>query len=252
MKIRNLITLIALSTSVLILNACQTIPIGEMSQDEGFTLIRNSYKSESWTDVITSVDEYKIRYPYSKFNVEADLMQADAYYQADRYPESIVAYEDFIRKNPNNPSVVLAHYRIAVAYDFQAPTAVDKEQLNAKKSIAKYSFYVKNFQNAEHVNDAKNRIEVLTRRLAEHEKFIADFYLRKEQYSAALERYLSLTKSYRQYADLIAEANEKIVECYANLATQLEKDPKSEEYITFKNTSPDELRKKAEEYKKKI
>ncbi|KAB8028536.1 outer membrane protein assembly factor BamD [Fluviispira multicolorata] len=249
MKISTFISIITLSSSLIMLNSCQTIPIGEMSQDDGITLIRVEYNDKSWSEVINNVDEYKTRYPYSKFNIEAELMQADAYYQSDRYPECIAAYEDFIRKNPSNPSVSLAHYRIGVSYDYQAPTAIDKEQLNAKKAMAKYLFYLKNFPKSEYEKDVRERIEILNRRIAEHEDFIANFYWRKDQYSASLARYLSLVKNYGQYTDLKKQAIEKISKCYDKLADQLEEDPISEEFITFKNTTPEDLRKKAQEYK---
>lgn len=230
--------------------SCKTTPISEMSQDDGISRIREVFKDENWSDVISAVDEYKARYPYSKNNPEAELMQANAYYLSGKLPEAVAAYEDFARKNPINSNVPFAYYRIAKSHDAQAPEEVDREQASAKKAITRYQYYVKNYPNTEHVAEAKERITVLTRRLAEHETFVARFYWKKDLYSGALTRYLGIIKNYSEYNDLKKEAIERAAVCYKELADILEDDPESDKYFVFKASKPEDLRKKAEELKK--
>lgn len=227
--------------------ACKTTSISEQSQEDGITRIRNEYQEEDWSDVVANVDEYKARYPYSKNLPEAELIQANAYYSSGKYPEAIAAYEDFARKNPIDKNVSFVHYRIANCYDLQSPEAIDREQASARRAIAKYSYYVKSYPAGEFAPESAERIKVLTRRLAEHEMFIAQFYWRKDLYSAALSRYLEVLNRYAQYEDLRAEAKIKAALCYEELADYLTDHPDSDKFVIFKNTKPEELRKKAKE-----
>ncbi|WGL60990.1 outer membrane protein assembly factor BamD [Pigmentibacter sp. JX0631] len=227
--------------------SCRTVPISEQSQEEGITRIRDEFEDKNWSDVVSNVDEYKARYPYSKNLPEAELMQANAYYLSGKYPEAIAAYEDFARRNPIDKNVSFVQYRIANSNDLQASEEIDREQVSARKAIIKYSFYVKNYPNAEYIPEATERIKVLTRRLAEHEMFIARFYWRKDLYSAALNRYLEILTKFPQYDDLKLEAKERAAVCYEEMADFLEENPDSDQYAVIKNVKPNDLRQKAKE-----
>lgn len=227
--------------------SCRTVPISEQTQEDGIVRIRDEFEDKNWSDVVTNVDEYKARYPYSKNLPEAELIQANAYYLSGKYPEAIAAYEDFARKNPIDKNVPFVYYRIANSFDLQASEEIDREQASARKSIAKYAFYVKNYPDAEYVREASERIKVLTRRLAEHEQFIARFYWRKALYSAALSRYLEILNRYPQYEDLKSEAKERASVCYEEMADYLEENPDSDKYAVIKNVKPEDLRNKAKQ-----
>ncbi len=249
MNFKFYLTFFILFFSVLNFTSCKTIPISDLSQDDGITRIKKSYEKKEWADVITDVDEYKTRYPYSKFIQEADLMQADSYYQSNHYPEAISAYEDFIRKNPTNSNTALAYYRIGKAYDFQAPDNIDRDQGNAHKALDKFNYFIQNFHTAEWMEDAKQRKEILTRRIADYNSFVAEFYWKKDLYAAALTRYLVILNTYSEYDDLTKTAKLRAHKCYLELAKMLEEKPDSDEYVYFKDETPDSLRKKAEEFK---
>lgn len=90
------------------------------------------------------------------------------------------------------------------------------------------------------------------RRLADHEAFVARFYWKKDLYSASLSRYLVILKDYSQYADLKKEALERAACCYDELANILEEDPESDKFVVFKNSKPEDLRKKAQELRQQI
>jgi outer membrane protein assembly factor BamD len=247
MKIQIFFFIIA---SELFFVGCKTTPISELSQNDGISRIREEFKDENWTEVVSGVDEYKVRYPYSKNNPEAELMQANAYYLSGKLPEAIAAYESFARKNPIDSNVSFVYSRIAKSYDAQAPEEVDREQASAKKAISRYQYYIKNYPNAASVAEANERITVLTKRLADHETFVARFYWKKDLYSGALTRYLGIIKNYEQYEDLKKEAIERSAICYEKLADILQEDPESDKYDVFKGAKPEDLRKKAEELRK--
>ena len=140
--------------------------------------------------------------------------------------------------------------RIAKAYDSQAPDEIDREQASAVKAINRYQYYIKNYPNGTGIKEAKERITILTRRLADHEIFIARFYWKKDLYAGALTRYLNIIKNYSQYEDLKKEALFKAAACYDELADILEDDPESDNFFAFKDAKPNDLRQKAKDLKK--
>ncbi|MES2614204.1 MAG: outer membrane protein assembly factor BamD [Bdellovibrionota bacterium] len=249
MNLKFYITLLALFFSVINFVSCKTVPISDLTQEDGIARIKKNYEAKEWTEVINNVDEYKTRYPYSQYTQDADLMQGDAYYQSDRYPEAIAVYEDFVRKNPTHSQVALATYRISKCYDFQAPDNIDRDQANSKKALDKFNYYIQNFPKTEWIDEAKQRREVLNRRIADHSEFIAQFYWKKDQYASALSRYLEILKSYSNYGDLVKLAKERASLCYLELAKILEKNPTSDAFVFFKNETPDTLKQKAVEIK---
>jgi outer membrane protein assembly factor BamD len=223
------------------------VDISSLSQDKGIEQIKTSYEKKDWETVIDSVSEYKTRYPYSRYNTQADLMQADAYYQSDKFANAILAYEDFIKKNPTHESAALASYRIAKCYDFQAPQIESRDQSNTKKAIDKYHFYVQNYPNSTWIKEASERIALLERRLADSNAFIAEFYWHTDRCAAALSRYLIILKEYGQYEDLKKIAQDRSSRCYNILANELEKNSDSKSFVYFQTETPESLREKADQ-----
>jgi outer membrane protein assembly factor BamD len=179
--------------------------------------------------------------------VEADLLQAHSYYMSGKYFEAISAYEDFVKKNPNNENIKLAYYRIAKSYDYQASEEIDRDQSNTKKAILKYYSYLKLFPYSQPAEEVSQRVHILTRRLSESEAFVARFYFKRNLYAAALLRYEYLIKNYSEYEDLLKESIERAAFCYEKLSLFLKKNPNSDEYTQFNYLNQEDLIKKSQD-----
>lgn len=230
----------------LLLTSCQstTSSIAELPEERGYVEIKKEYKNEDWTEVAKDVGEFRTRYPYSKYSAELELIQADSYFQSHDYLAAVVTYEDFIKRNPYDDNVQFASYRIAESYDRDASREIDRDQINSQKSVNKYNQFLEKFPDSKYANKAKERIGVLNRRLAEHDLFVATFYWHQHLYAAALMRYLHILENFKQFPDILSTARENGAVCYRKLADKLENDPKSEEFIFFKNETPKSLRAK--------
>lgn len=237
----------AIGAALFLALACEPKPISEVSPDEGIQRIRAGHEDKQWEKVISEVNEYRSRYPYSQYASEAELLQADAYFSGNRFPEAVAAYEEFLKKNPSHQSAALASFRIAKSYDGQSPEEIDREQAFAIKALEKYGSFLENFAQSAFVAEAKVRTGVLKRRIADHTAFVARFYWKKDLYQGALSRYLLILEQFPEYDDLRIEARERAVKSYESLADKLDKDPKSDEVSYFKNQTSGDLRKKAKE-----
>lgn len=239
-----------LAAFALALSACEPPSISMLSPEEGMQRIRNSHSEENWDFVVSEVNEYRSRYPYSQYAAEAELLQADAYFQSMRLPEAIAAYEEFLKRNPNHAQAPLAAFRIARCYDKQSPEEVDREQVFALRALERYSSFLERYPTAADAAQAKERIQTLRRRLADHTAFVARFYWKRGQYQGALTRYLEVLEDFPFYEDLRKEAGERAAESYRELAKALERDPKSDATLFYSRFTPGDLRKKADEVAK--
>ena len=250
MKFKMYLSLFFIVFSTLNFVSCKSTSISELSQEDGLSRIKESYANEEWSKVVTEVDEYRIRYPYTQYTLDAELIQADAFFQGHRFAEAIAAYENMIVKNPSDSHVPFAYYRIAKSYDYQAPKSIDRDQAFAQRALDNYNLFLKAAPASEWAADATERKTIIERRLSDHTLFIADFYWDKEMYAAALSRYLIVIKENKiNDQDLVKKSKERASVCYEELAKILEKKPTSDEFIFFKNETPQGLRDKAQKVK---
>lgn len=234
------------------LASCHTVKVLELPESEGFSYISKKYKNDDFTDVIEYVDDFKIRYPHSKYLSQLEFMQADSYFLSGSHQEAIDVYSDFLKRYPSSSHIPFSYYRIARSFDLQNPDRYEREQENGIKAIEKYSYYINSFPDSQWVDTAKKRLDILTRNLAQHNMHIANFYWSRENYDAALLRYINVVEKFPQEKDILKQAIARQAKCYIKLAEQLEKNPKSDASVFFINNTPKELKEKALEAKKKL
>ena len=237
--------------ALLMLAGCEPPPISSLSAEEGIARIRENHLKERFEVVTSEVTEYRSRYPYSKFAAEAELLQADGYFQLERYPEAITTYDAFLAKFPKHTKASFALFRTGLSLDRQSPEAVNREQRYSERALETYASYLERYPEGPEAQETRERIKVLRERVAGHYLFIARFYWKKDIYNAALSRYAEVLRRYPMYEDMRKEAQERIALCYDKLADQLAEDPKSDALKVFKNETPDGLRKRAADVRKR-
>jgi len=246
-KLISLLYVIIMPYAILI--SCEEKPLGELSASDGIVHIRKTYENQNWDKVIQEVSEFKSRYPYTQYAQEAELIQADAYFQSNRYIEASATYEDFLKRNPTSPQAPLASFRIATSLDKQSPEEPDREQGFTSAAIEKYNFFLDRFSDHPLATEARGRLKILKRRLAESETRIARFYWKKQMYHSALIRDLKVISDFPEFKDLSDESKKRAAEAYRKLGTQLRNNPSADNYVFFKEAGfdPNELDKKAKE-----
>ena len=228
--------------SLMLLASCEPKPVSQLSADDGINRIRSQHKDRKWEQVIQDVNEYKSRYPYTKYAAEADLLQGDSYFNSKRYPEATIQYEEFLKRNPSHAKASFAAFRVAQSQDNMSPVQVDREQGYALNAREHYRRFLEKFPKDDKEALARERIKILSIRLAEHTLFVARFYKKKSIFSGALHRYKLVLQDPTLPEAILNEARLGASQAYEALATALEKDPKSDKNIEFLNRTPEELR----------
>ena len=153
------------------------------------------------------------RYPFSEIarQVQLDLMYA--YYKSGQRELAIEAADTFMRENPIHARVDYALYIKGLAYFEDGPNLLErlfrKDVANRPPKDIDQSYQalrqlVQRYPASEYAPDAEQRLVYLKNRLAEYENTVADYYMRRGAYVAALNRARNSLETYNG-----AEGNEE-------------------------------------------
>ena len=191
---------------------------------------KEGYKELERGDVIYAAkkfNEAELLYPQSKWASKAVLLSAYAYYSQNYYDRSIQELERFIKKYPNHKNMDYAHFLLAMCYyENIIDEKKDLEPLLLSKQ--KFEFILKNYPDTDFAQDAKFKIGLIQDVLASKEMYIGKYYLKKEKWVAAINRFKTILNKYEttiyveEALHRLVETNYKIgledeAEKYANL-----------------------------------
>lgn len=145
------------------------------------------------------------RYPFSELSRQIQLELAYAYFKSGRREQAIEMADTFMRENPIHPRVDYALYIKGLAY-FEPEASwlerrfrVDVTERPPKDVIEAYSSLrrlVERYPASEYAADAEQRIVFIRNRLAAYENHVADYYIRRGAYVAAVNRAKSALEEY--------------------------------------------------------
>jgi outer membrane protein assembly factor BamD len=132
---------------------------------------------------------------------------AYAYYKNDDPEAAIAASDRFIKTHPRNPSVDYAYYlKGLVNYNrgigfidrFLPTDSTQRDPGSARDSYDNFQELLRRFPNSKYIDDARLRMIALRNNLAMYEVHVADFYIRRKAYEAAVNRSLHVLKEYQR------------------------------------------------------
>ncbi|MEL4382839.1 outer membrane protein assembly factor BamD, partial [Shewanella algae] len=92
------------------------------------------------------------------------------------------AYKVFRELYPKHEMAPYALYRIGESYFNEVPSTADRDLDPAVSAIEAFKQLARDYPNDEHAKDAAKKAHDLTRKLAEKEDYIANFYYKRELY----------------------------------------------------------------------
>ncbi len=221
----------------------------------------DALESGNYDTAARRFDEVERQHPYSVWATKAQLMAGFAHYQANKYDEAIIALDRFIRLHPGNRDISYAHYLKALSY-YEQISDVSRDQLATERARQSLQELIRRFPNSKYARDARLKLDLTRDHLAGKEMEIGRYYLRKDQYLAAINRFRRVVDRY-QTTTHVPEALHRLAEAYAALGMMDEAQrnaavlghnyPGSEWYIdSYKLVAGVDVRLKNEEEKKGI
>ena len=168
-----------------------------------------------YKQAIDNFDQVEENFPFSPWATNAQLMHGYAAYLQQDYTGAIGALDRFIQLHPANADIAYAYYLRALCY-YEQISDVQRDQKTTQEAIAALQEVSNRFPGSAYANDARLKIDLCRDHLAGHEMVIGRYYERQHFYVAAIGRYQRVVQEY-QTTNHVAEALERLVECYLKL-----------------------------------
>jgi outer membrane protein assembly factor BamD len=142
-------------------------------------------------------------FPYSQYAALAQLAIADMAFERDDWTLAATQYQDFVKSHPSHPKADYAAYRVGLAYFNDRPSDVfilppshEKDQGPLRQALEALNRFVNSYPKSEHVAKARAMIGDCREMLAAHERYVAEFYWKRQQWRGAAGRYMALADTY--------------------------------------------------------
>lgn len=179
--------------------------------------------------------KFKEDYPLSTYTPLAELRLGDSLYFDKNYAEAIVQYEEFKKLHPVHAEIPYAIYQIGMCH-FRQMLSIDRDQTVTEKALEQFRYVVENFPQSKYVPDAKIKMQLCQRQLADQEFDIGHFYYRMGHYKAALGRFEEILKKFPD-AGLEGKINPLLETCREKIAKEEKKLREKEEKEAKKKQS---------------
>lgn len=164
---------------------------------EAYEQAQESIARNNFRRGIQIFEAIQARYPFSDLSRQIQLELMYAYYKSGQTEQAIDAAETFMRENPIHPRVDYALYIQGLCYfDDEAgllerlfrKDTTNRPPKELERAYSSLRRLVERFPASEYAPDAEQRMVYIKNRLADYENHVADYYLRRGAYVAALNR----------------------------------------------------------------
>ncbi len=154
-------------------------------------------------------------YPYSSWAKRALIMQAFSYHRDRDYPNSRAAAQRYIDFYPTDEDAAYAQYLLALSY-YDQIDEVGRDQGLTFQALQALRTVIEVYPDSEYANSAILKFDLAFDHLAAKEMEIGRYYLRREHFTAAINRFRVVVEDF-QTTTHTAEALHRLVEAYLSL-----------------------------------
>ncbi len=175
------------------------------SAEELYAEAHRALMSQNYTRAIQLYRDLTIRYPFGRHAEQSQLDMAYAMHRAREPERAISTLDRFIRTYPTHPNVDYAWYLKGLVHYDQAmgflrrlfpDQVIDRDQESARRSFQDFQELIRRFPDSRYVADARQRMVFLRNILAEYEITVAEYYMRRGAYMAAVNRARYVIENY--------------------------------------------------------
>ena len=194
------ISLLSIFIVSIIISSCSSneeIPDERLLEKELYDQAQFRLKDGSYSMAIRSLEALESRFPFGRYAEQAQAELIYAYYMNSQFEASQSAAERFINLHPRHTHSGYAYYMKGLASFtddsglfsryFQSDLA-KREVVMAQQSFDELSDFIARYPDSKYVPHAKQRMIYLRNLLAQHEVYVADFYMKRGAYLAAIGR----------------------------------------------------------------
>jgi len=159
-------------------------------------------------------------HPYAPEARRALVMSSFANYKAQKYPEAIASAERYTALHSGTKEAALAQHVIASAH-YDEIKGPNRDQGETRKALEALKVLRTRYSDSPYNKDTENRIRVCEDNLAASEMEVGRYYLKKHQYTPAINRFKTVVLEYQATAH-VEEALMRLTEAYMALGIKNE------------------------------
>tara|TARA_Y100001970_G_scaffold248318_1_gene317791 strand:+ start:16429 stop:17268 length:840 start_codon:yes stop_codon:yes gene_type:complete len=157
-------------------------------------------------------NEAEILFPQSKWAPRASLMSAYSYYSQEYFANAIDELERFLDTYPSHERVSYAYYLLGICYYDQIVD--EKRDLKVIESAKdNFQIVINNYPKSDFALDSEYKLELIEEILASKEMYLAKYYIEREKWIPAINRYKNVLENY-ETTIFIEEALHRLVELH--------------------------------------
>ena len=183
----------------------------ERPMAEIYTRAFQKSQERDWETAADEFAEVERQHPYSAWAAKAQLMSAYASYKRQDFERAIGMLDNFITLRPYHPQAVYAYYLRAVCHYAQIGK-VDRDPKTAELSLEALEELLNRFPASIYARDARLKRDYVLSYLAGQQVEVGRFYLKQNDYLAALRRFQNTLRLYPM-SPQTPEVLHRIVEC---------------------------------------
>ena len=215
-----------------------------LSEAELYRQAQQSLENSNYSQAVDKLRALESRYPFGPFAEQAQLDLVYAYYKNMEPEAARASAERFIRLHPQHPNVDYAYYMRGLAsntadlglIERYVPVDMSKRDPGqARQSFNEFSELLQRFPDSPYASDARQRMIALRNRLSYYELHVANYYMKRKAYVAAINRGRYIVE-HMQGTPVVEEALGMMVEGYQHLNLE---QPANEALEVLKTNFPD-------------
>ena len=166
-------------------------------------------------EAIRYFQEVERLYPYTEFAKRALIMQAFSHHKAKEYEEARGAAQRFLDLYPADEDAAYAQYLMALSY-YDQIDEVGRDQGLTFQALQALRVVIEQYPDSEYAKSATLKFDLAFDHLAAKEMEIGRYYLKRGNYTAAINRFRVVVQDY-QTTSFTAEALHRLTESYLAL-----------------------------------
>lgn len=160
--------------------------VEQMNADSGgFPWI---FSGKDYETILKYLKEVQLRYTYSPYATLAELRTGDVFFEKGEYEQAAIEYEEFLKRHPAHEEAAYATYQLGRSY-YRQLKSPDRDPTETREALKWFNIFVDKYPFSPLVPKAEHRIVKCRQRLAKREIYIGNFYNKRKNYQAAVNRY---------------------------------------------------------------
>lgn len=209
------VVLLAIFVFTLALTGCSSSPDRERdtrgSPEQLYQQAQSYIDSGNFTMAAQTLRNIETRYPFGAHLNQIQLDLIYVYYQIGDQDRALTAIDRFLRLNPNHADLDYVRYMRGLVHlqleqntfhELVGVSRHDRDKTYSEQAFEDFRQLLERYPDSTYATDAHARMVGIQSRLAQYELEVANYYMRREAYMAAITRAQYVVESFSQVPEV--------------------------------------------------